>query len=197
MQNSNGGPSQYLRTKGTGEDRVHQMAGQKVHVTSFRPSVIFGASDSFTNRFAHLLHIAPGVLPLACPGARFQPVWVDDVAEAFVRAIGNYQTYGKRYELCGPRVYTLKEIVDYVARVTRTRCYVVPLNDTLSRLQALLGEFLPGKPISLDNYGSMREDSCCKEGFPEVFGIKPTEMEAVVPHYLAHDRREHPRSRRR
>ena len=197
LKASNGGPSQYLRTKGTGEDRVHQMAGQKVHVTSFRPSVIFGASDSFTNRFAHLLHIAPGVLPLACPGARFQPVWVDDVAEAFVRAIGNYQTYGKRYELCGPRVYTLKEIVDYVARVTRTRCYVVPLNDTLSRLQALLGEFLPGKPISLDNYGSMREDSCCKEGFPEVFGIKPTEMEAVVPHYLAHDRREHPRSRRR
>jgi uncharacterized protein YbjT (DUF2867 family) len=195
LKASNGGPSEYLRTKGTGEDRVHQMSGQKVNVTSFRPSVIFGPKDSFTNRFASLVRMAPGVLPLACPGARFQPVYVDDVAEAFVRSISNYHTYGKRYELCGPRVYTLKELVEYIARLTRTGCQIVPLNNTLSRFQALVGEILPGKPISLDNYRSLREDSCCKEGFPEVFGIVPAELEAVVPHYLGHERREHPRSR--
>jgi uncharacterized protein YbjT (DUF2867 family) len=193
LKASNGGPSEYLRTKGTGEDRVHQMAGQKVNVTSFRPSVIFGPRDSFTNRFAHLIALAPGVLPLACPNARFQPIYVEDVAKAFVQSIGNYHTYGKRYELCGPGVYTLRELVEYIAKVTRKRCYVIPLSDGLSRMQAMVGEILPGKPISLDNYRSMREDSCCKGGFPEEFDFTLTELEAVVPHYLGHERREHPR----
>jgi len=197
LKASNGGPSEYLRTKGTGEDRVHQMAGQKVNVTSFRPSVIFGPRDSFTNRFASLIRLAPGVLPLACPNARFQPIYVEDVAEVFAQAIGNYRTYGKRYELCGPSVYTLRQLVEYVAKLTHQRCQIIPLNDGLSRLQALVGEILPGKPISLDNYRSMREDSCCKGGFPHEFEITPTELEAVAPHYLGHERREHPRRRGR
>lgn len=195
LKASNGGPSKYLRTKGTGEDRVHQMAGQNVHVTSFRPSVIFGPGDNFTNRFARLIRLVPGVLPLACPNARFQPVYVEDVAEAFIRAMGDYRTYGKRYELCGPRVYTLRQLVEYIAEVSRRHVRVVPLGPGLSRLQALVGEILPGKPISLDNYRSMQEDSVCKQGFPEVLGITPAEMEQVVPHYLGHERREHPRSR--
>ena len=195
LKASNGGPSQYLRTKGTGEDRVHQVAGQSVNVTSFRPSVIFGPRDSFTNRFAKLIKMSPGVLPLACADAKFQPVYVEDVAEAFIRSIGNYQTYGKRYELCGPKVYTLKELVEYIASLMHTRCRVIGLNDSLSKLQAMVGELLPGKPISLDNYRSLREDSVCKKGFPEEFGITPSELEAVVPHYLGRERREHPRSR--
>ncbi len=197
LKASNGGPSQYLRTKGTGEDRVHQMAGQGVKVTSFRPSVIFGPHDNFTNRFASLLKMTPGVLPLACAGSQFQPVYVEDVAEAFVRSIPDYRTYGKRYELCGPEVYTLKELVEYIAGVTHTRCRVVGLNNSLSKLQATIGGFMPGKPISLDNYRSMREDSVCMQGFPEVFGITPTKLEVVVPKYLGHERREHPRSRYR
>lgn len=193
LKASSGAPSDYLRTKGIGEDRVFQVAGRKVHVTSFRPSVMFGRNDSFLNRFAALLRMAPGVLPLAMPDARFQPVHVDDVSEAFVRAIGNHHTYGKRYELCGPKVYTLRELVQYVARLGHRRCHIIGLNRHLSTLQAAVGELLPGKPISLDNLRSLQVDSVCSQGFPEVFGIVPTELESVAPGWLAQEHRSHPR----
>ncbi len=107
------GPSEYLRTKGRAEDHVHAHAGP-VAVTSFRPSVIFGPDDSFFNRFAALLRI-PGPFPLACPSARFAPVYVGDVTEAFARALDDPATHDRRYELCGPRVFTLRELVEYTA----------------------------------------------------------------------------------
>ncbi|MFV1997197.1 MAG: complex I NDUFA9 subunit family protein [Acidiferrobacterales bacterium] len=194
LKASNGGPSAYLRSKGTGEDRAHQNSGRTVAVTSFRPSVIFGPGDSFINRFAALLKWTPGVLPLACAQARFQPVYVEDVARVFVKSIGDYHTFGNRYELCGPKVYTLKQIVEYVARITHQRRLVLGLGNRLSKLQAMAGELLPGKPISLDNIRSMREDSICSEGFPELFEITPSTLEDIVPHYLGKDQRTHPRS---
>lgn len=194
LKASNGGPSAYLRSKGTGEDRAHQNGGRSVAVTSFRPSVIFGPGDSFINRFAALLKWTPGVFPLACAKARFQPVYVEDVAHAFVESIDDYRTFGKRYELCGPKVYTLKQIVEYVARVTHQHCRVIGLGDGLSKLQAMMGEILPGKPISLDNIRSMRDDSVCSEPFPELFEITPSALEDIVPHYLGKSRRTHPRS---
>ncbi len=194
LKASNGGPSAYLRSKGTGEDRAHQIGGRAVAVTSFRPSVIFGPGDSFTNRFATLLKWAPGVFPLACAQARFQPVYVEDVAQAFVESIDDYRTFGKRYELCGPKVYTLKQIVEYVARITHRHCRVLGLGHELSKLQAMMGELMPGKPISLDNIRSMRDDNVCTEGFPELFEITPSSLEDIVPHYLGKSRRIHPRS---
>ncbi len=92
------GPSFYLRSKGEAEDYVHAHAGEHLKVTSFRPSVIFGPDDSFINRFAGLLRFSP-VLPLACPHARFAPVYVGDVADAFMAALSDKTTYGKRIEL--------------------------------------------------------------------------------------------------
>ncbi len=187
-------PSHYLRTKAMGEDTVHRAgsaaASEELHVTSFRPSVIFGPRDSFTNRFAGLLKLTP-VLPLACPTARFQPVYVDDVARAFNAALDQHKTFGQRYSLCGPKVYTLREIVDYLAHLLGQRTRVIALNDGLSRLQATLLEFFPGKPFSLDNYRSLKVDSVCSQGFAEIFGITPTPLETVVPRYLgaaAHQR---------
>ena len=179
-------PSHYLRTKALGEEAVHA-AAPDLQVTSFRPSVIFGARDSFTNRFAALLKLAPGVFPLACPGARFQPVYVDDVAHAFARAIGEYRSYGASYALCGPTAYRLREIVEYVATLLGKRVRIIELNDTLSRLQARVLDFAPGKPFSLDNYRSLKVDSVCsgENALRAVFNIEPAPLEQVAPSYLA------------
>ena len=177
-------PSHYLRTKAQGEDIVHQAAGADLHVTSFRPSVIFGARDSFTNRFAGLLKMAPGFFPLACAQAKFQPVSVDDVARAFALALDNHKTFNKRYVLCGPKTYTLRQLVDYLAHVLGLEPRIIELNDRLSWLQAAALEFFPGKPFSLDNYRSLQRDSVSAEGFPALFGVAPTSLEDVVPGYL-------------
>ena len=180
-------PSHYLRTKALGEDAVHRAGGPDFHVTRFRPSVIFGPGDDFLNRFAGLLRLTPGVFPLACPAARFQPVYVEDVVRAFVASLDNHMTFGNRYDLCGPKVYTLREIVEYVAQLIGKRVRVIGLNDTLSYLQAALLEFVPGKPFSLDNYRSLQIDSVCAQGFPAVFGITPASLEEIAPGYLAAD----------
>jgi uncharacterized protein YbjT (DUF2867 family) len=177
-------PSHYLRTKAQGEDAVHRAETGEFHVTSFRPSVIFGPEDDFLNRFAALLRLTPGVFPLACPEARFQPVYVENVVGAFVESLDNHKTFGGSYDLCGPKTYTLREMVAYVARLLDKRVCIIGLNETLSYLQALSLEFVPGKPFSLDNYRSLQIDSVCDQGFPEVFGITPTSLEEIAPDYL-------------
>lgn len=176
------GPSHYLKTKGQAEDLVH--AATDIKVTSFRPSVIFGRDDSFFNRFAGLLKISP-VFPLACPSARFAPVYVGDVAQAFVRTLTDTGSYGKRYELCGPERYSLLELVRYTARCTGVKRIIVPLGDILSRIQASVFDFVPGKPFSTDNYLSTRVDSVCSEDGLQELGITPTAIDAVVPQYLS------------
>ncbi len=179
-------PSHYLRTKAMGEDTAHRGADDGLRVTSFRPSVIFGPRDSFVNRFAGLLRLAPGVFPLACPDAKFQPVYVEDVVSAYMHALHDSKTHGQRYDLCGPKVYTLREIVSYIAEVMGKRVTVIGLNRAFSHLQAAFLEFAPGKPFSLDNFRSLQVDSVCSgKAFPEVFGITPMPMEQVVPTYIA------------
>jgi NADH dehydrogenase len=181
------GSSAYLRSKGQGEDLAHAAGeGTDVAVTSFRPSVVFGRGDSFFNRFAQLIKLAPGILPLACPDARFAPVWVGDVAEAMARSIDDPRTAGRRYDLCGPRVFTLAELVEYTAEQTGRRLLLAHLNDKASRLQARLFELLPGKPFTQDNYRSMQTPSICTghNGLLEL-GIHPTDIDTVVPGYLA------------
>lgn len=170
----------YLRTKAEGENLVHLMAGDGLAVTSFRPSVIFGPGDSFLNRFARLLRRVPGVFPLACPGARFQPVYVGDVARAFHDALHEESRFGQRIDLCGPRIYTLRELIAYTARLIGVRRLILPLPDWAARLQAGVLEHVPGKPFSVDNYRSLQTDSVCPEGTPPC----PTALEAIAPLYL-------------
>lgn len=177
-------PSHYLRTKAEGENAIQRAASPDLHVTSFRPSVIFGPGDGFLNRFAALLRLTPGIFPLACPDARFQPVYVEDVVHAFVESIDSYKTFGERYNLCGPKVYTLREIVAYVAKLIDKHVCIIGLNDTLSRLQAAVFDFVPGKPFSLDNYRSLQVDSVCEKGFPWAFGSTPKSLEEIAPDYL-------------
>lgn len=178
------GPSHYLRSKGRGEKIVHEAESSSLHVTSFRPSVIFGPGDSFTNRFAALLRQVPFVFPLACASARLQPVSVTDVVQAFVLALDRHATFGQRYNLCGPQVYTLGEIVTYLAQRLGLRRRILPLNNLLSRLQATLLQFAPGQPFTPDNYRSLQVASICTAPFPSVFGFSPTRFEEVVPTYL-------------
>ena len=177
------GPSQYLKTKGEGEALVLQ--AKDINVTTFRPSVIFGPEDSFFNRFAGLLKLTPYFFPLACPNSKFAPVYVNNVAEAYARAIDNKATFKQSYDLCGPNVYTLKQLVQYTARLVGLKRYVMGLSHGISRLQATLLEFIPGKPLSRDNFLSLQIDSVCQGDFPAVFDITPTAVEAIVPNYLA------------
>jgi uncharacterized protein YbjT (DUF2867 family) len=175
------GPSRYLRSKGEAEAQV---AASGLDWTIFQPSVIFGPDDSFLNLFARLLRTMP-VLALAAPGARFQPVYVGDVARCFVHALSDPRTIGQRYPLCGPEVYTLHELVRYVGETADAARPIMTLGPTLSKLQAFALEHLPGRLMSRDNLASMRKDSVCDCPFPEVFGIAPTALEAVAPSYLA------------
>lgn len=173
-------PSEYLRTKATGEQAA--LAATDIAVTAFRPSVIFGPEDAFLNTFAALARVFP-VLPIACPQARFQPVYVADVAHAMSRALNNLSTRGKIYELCGPRQYTLKELVELVCEMTGRHRTVVGLSERLSYWQAFVMEKLPGKLITRDNLRSMQVPNVCADAFP--FGIRPQALEGAAPAYLA------------
>jgi len=175
------GPSRYLMTKGQAEDIV---AASDLDWTIFRPSIIFGREDSFLNLFARLERLLP-VMALACPDARFQPIWVVDVAEAFARALNDERTWGERYALCGPRVYTLHEIVAYVGRVSGHHRPIAPLGPALSRLQARMLEVLPGKLMTRDNIASMSLDNVCGGEYPALLGGPPTALEAIAPSYLS------------
>jgi len=181
-------PSQYLRTKAAGEAQLRAPAPSSAHaqpaVTIFRPSVIFGAGDSLTNRFARLLRLTAGLLPLARAAARFAPIHVLDVAEAFRRSLGTRASHGQTYQLCGPDVLTLGEIVRLTARAARLPCHIVPLPDVVARLQGLVMGLLPGKPFSLDNFRSLTVDCLCQEDGCARLGIKPRHLQAVLPTYL-------------
>ncbi len=177
------GASEYLKTKGEAEDIVHQADG--INVTSFRPSVIFGMDDSFFNRFAALLKIIPSVFPLACPNSKFAPVYVGDVVECFTQAIDNKETFKQRYELCGPEVYTLKQLVQFTAKQIGVKKQVWGLGNGLSSMQATMMGFLPGKPFSRDNYKSLQVDSVCDDEFPAVFKVELSSVETVMSKHLA------------
>ncbi len=174
--------SLYLKTKGAGEDLVHQTPG--IEATSFRPSVIFGPGDSFFNRFAFLLELSPVVFPLACADVRLAPVFIDNVVDAFVHALQDPATIDQRLELCGPGDYSLGELVRYTADVTGRDTIIIGLPDFLSRLQAMLLGLLPVKPFSLDNYYSLKVDSLCKNNALPKLGIDPRSLESIVPTYL-------------
>jgi uncharacterized protein YbjT (DUF2867 family) len=177
------GPSRYLRSKGEAEALFHAAAAQ-LDFTIFRPSVIFGPGDSLTNRFAALLRLPGSFLPLARSQARFAPVHVGDVADAFVRALDDRGSFGETYELCGPDILTLEQLVRMTAAVARLPCHIVRLPDVLGRLQATLLGLLPGKPFSLDNFRSLTVDSVCTRDGLARLGISPRPMMAVLPYYL-------------
>jgi uncharacterized protein YbjT (DUF2867 family) len=173
-------PSEYLRSKAEGEAVVIGARG-RVAATIFRPSVVFGPEDRFLNMFARLQRILPVVF-LACPDARFQPVYVGDVARAFVAALDLDDSFDKAYDLAGPKAYTLRELVEYAGKTSGHSRAIIGLGRRLSWCQARMMEILPGKLMSRDNIRSMRLANVSDTTFP--FGIQPTPLEAVAPGYL-------------
>jgi NADH dehydrogenase len=176
-------PSLYLRSKAAGETALRDACPA---ATVFRPSVIFGAGDRFMNQFARLQAVFP-IMPLACADARFQPVWVEDVAEAIVRALDDPATAGETFECAGPRVFTLAQLVQLAGRWSGRERPIVPLPAALGRLQALVMELMPGEPLmSRDNLRSMQVPNVASSDGPGLtsLGIVPTDIKAVVPAML-------------
>jgi len=162
--------SHYLRSKGEAEALVRASA---LRWTILQPSVIFGPGDSFLNRFAGLLRLVPLALPLAMPDARFSPVHVTDVVGALARTLEDPATAGQTYPLCGPDTFTLRELVGLVASTLGRRRLIVGLPRPLSRLQAAIMDFVPGKPFSTDNYRSLLTDSVGSTAGLLALGIQP------------------------
>ncbi|MFC3551308.1 complex I NDUFA9 subunit family protein [Lysobacter cavernae] len=179
--NAGHGDSHYLQARGRAEQHVR---GSKLDWTLLRPSVIAGPGDGLFCRFDALLRYAP-VLPIGRAGAKFQPVWVGDVAEAYVRALDDPRSIGESYDLVGPDVMTLAQIVQLSARARGRHRAVIPLPDALGKLQAGIGEFLPGKPISRDNWRSLQLDSISFNDGLRRLGITPTAVEPKIAEILA------------
>ena len=184
------GPSAYLQSKDRGEAAVLDVAIRHpaLNVTLFRPSIVFGESDRFLNMFATLVNFSPFV-PLGSPDARIQPVWVEDVARAVVRSLAMRETFGHTYPLVGPRVYTLRELLQFVMRLTGHHRPILGLGTGLSALQAAVFERLPGKLITRDNVRSMSIPNTSSKPFPAIFG-EAHAMESIVPGYLQNNARD-------
>lgn len=182
LQASSTAPSQYLRSKAAGESALLALKSQ-LNITIFKPSIIFGRGDRFINLFATLIKFLPVIL-LAKPNARFQPIWVEDVASCFVNSLQNSATYGQSYELAGPTDYTFRELVQKVMHTLGLQRPIVGLNDTLSYAQAFMMELLPIKLMSRDNVRSMEVDSVSQQPIPAILGVQPTALEAVIAEYL-------------
>ncbi len=175
------GPSHYLRSKGEAEKLIREQTA--VDWTILQPSVLFGPGDSFLNRFATLVANVPLVFPLARAKARFQPVAVDDVVDALVACL-NGAASKQTLELGGPQIYTLREVVVLVARMTHRKRWVVGLPDFVGWLQGAVMNLVPGRPFSTDNFNSLKVDSVVtKDGFAAL-GLKPQSMVAAARQFL-------------
>lgn len=179
--NAGKGKSKYLKSKGEAEAVL--LAADDLNVSIFQPSVIFGRGDNFFNMFAAMLKLMP-VMPLACPGARLQPVYAGDVASVMTASLDDPMTWGKSYELAGPRVFTLKELVQWTARTLGKRRLVIGLPKPLSAAMAMVMGMVPGKPMSWDNYLSLQTDNISSRNDFSYFHIEPKSIDVVVPYYL-------------
>ncbi len=175
------GLSQYLKTRGEAEALVKASG---LDWTIYQPSVIFGEGDGLVSRFASLLRRMP-VLPLARAKARMAPTFVGDVAEAIARCVGSDKLGQRRsFELYGPEVLTLGDIVHAIRDTAGLRRWIISLPDSLGRLQAQVAGLLPGKPFSLDNFRSLRTDSVGKTDGYAALGIVPQPFTPWLPRLL-------------
>ena len=182
-----GSPALYGRSKAAGEAAVLAAVPD---ATILRPSILFGPEDDFFNRFAALARMSPA-LPLVGGGAtKFQPVFVGDVAQAIMRAVGGQAKDGTIYELGGPEVKSFRELMEYVLAVTERKRLLVPLPFGLAKLQAKFLQFMPKPLLTPDQVELLRVDNVVSEAATAegrtlaAFGIEPAAMEAIVPSYL-------------
>lgn len=177
--NAGQGKSVYLQSKGEAESRVLAANSESLRTAVIRPSVIFGEGDSFFNRFADLLKFAP-LFPLGCSEAIMAPVCIDDVCAAFINTLSDSATAGKAFDLVGPRDYTLGNLVRYTGEASGHKRPVIGLPDVMARVQATLLGYVPGKPMTMDNYWSLQIPSTS-----DAPGARQSvTIESRVPEYL-------------
>ncbi|MEO0880147.1 MAG: complex I NDUFA9 subunit family protein [Pseudomonadota bacterium] len=184
--------SQYARTKAEGEAAVRRLLPE---ATIVRPSIVFGPEDEFFNRFAAMASMAPA-LPLIGGGrTRFQPVYVDDVADAICEALVRPEARGKIYELGGPTVYSFRQLLELMLQETGQRRFLAPIPFAIAPAVGLVGEamgFLPflDAPITRDQVKLLKSDNVVGGtgdsaiGTIEDLGIEPTAVEAILPGYM-------------
>ena len=179
-------PSQYLLSKGEAEALVTK---SKLNTIVFRPSVIFGEEDSFVNKFAKLMKVPFPLFLLPAPNARFAPVFVDDVIEAMQVSLQDRTTYNQRYSCCGPKIYSMRELIQLIADTMGVKRKIIGLGPMLSKMAASVMGILPGKPFTKDNYLSLQVNSICENNGLKKLGINPKSMESVIPAYLKQEDR--------
>ena len=170
--------SQYLITKGLAENYIRDNTNNFCNTTIFRPSIVFGEDDSFFNKFSTILKFLP-IFPLACPDSKFMPIYVNELTDFMVSTIRDNTTYGQKIDVTGPNEYTFRQLIDITLKSLKIRRLIIPLNYTLSKLQAVIFQRLPGKLFTLDNFLSLQTDSCSNEGFKGKLAL-----EDIVPGYL-------------
>ncbi|ACE98608.1 NADH dehydrogenase (ubiquinone) [Rhodopseudomonas palustris TIE-1] len=180
-------PARYARSKAAGEQAVLAAVPQ---ATIFRPSVVFGPEDQFTNRFAMLARMSP-VLPLVGADTKLQPVYVGDVATAIADAVDDLAKPGATYELGGPEELTMREIMRIILQTTDRNPLLVPLPFGLASLQAMLLQFAPGAfKLTPDQVRMLEVDNVVSEAAKSAgltlqgLGIQPDSLQAIVPSYL-------------
>lgn len=172
-------PSRYLRSKAAGEAALRSMSG--LQCTMLRPSVVFGADDAFLNLFARLQRILP-VVALAGAQARLAPIWVEDVAQAALHLLDEPRAVGRAFELAGPEIFTLQELVELAGLWSGHSRPVIALPELLARPMAALMEMLPGEPLmSRDNLDSLKRDNVPSGPIDSLCGIQPRSLREAGP----------------
>lgn len=171
----------YARSKAVGETAVRAALPT---ATIVRPSVVFGAEDQFINRFAALAQRLP-MIPVIAGDTRFQPVFVVDLARAIVAALDDPARHGgMTYELGGPRIYSFREIIGWIVQEVRSTRPMVEVPQFVARLMARAGDFIPGAPMTSDQWLMLQSDNVAKGDGLAALGVDPTPLEAVAPGYL-------------
>jgi NADH dehydrogenase len=172
--------SRYSRTKGEAETRVRQSS---LNWTIFRPSIVYGEGDSFFNKFKAMTGLLP-VLPVIAGGSRFQPVWVEDVARAFVASIGDSRVKGQTYALGGPKSYSFMELMRLLMAALGRCRLLIPVPNFAAKIMATFMQMLPTPPLTSDQLKLLQHDNVVEgEAFPALFG-KPADLEAILPTYI-------------
>ncbi len=178
-------PSAYLRSKGKAEKAIFEAIEQGLDAVVFRPSIIFGRHDLFTNQFASLLKMSFGFFVVVSPESKLQPVYVRDVVHCIQHAMNARETSCNSCDLAGPDIYTMKELIQLIDKMIGRRHRMIPLSAALSRLLATFLQFAPGKPLTPDNLLSLQVENVIKKEFPAPYGMQPRRFEDVAKNWLS------------
>ncbi len=180
--------SEYLRSKWEGEQQIRLESGKNnIRSTIIRPSIVFGRGDSFISLFVFIVKTFP-VIPLIKPNAKFQPIFVQDLAKIVLKSLASTKTFHQTLEVGGPKVYTFKELLETICKATQKKRVIISLPDSISLLMARCSELLPYKVLTPDNLLSLEIDNVTKEDFSKIFDINPTSVEEMLSKKFSNNR---------